>query len=313
MSAYLHAFGTYLPERVVANSELAERVGKTSEWIESVSGILERRWAAPEKTVADMGVAAAEKCLKKAGVSTNNLGMLIVASGSGARGFPGPAAEVADRLCLDSVPALDLPIASAGSLFGLALAMRLADTHGDVLVVASEKMSAVIESDPNTAILFGDGAGAALVSARPGPWRMLDAALHTDGKYRGDLAFDGAGPLRMSGLTVILQAARKIPASIMEVLERQNISVQQVAVFLLHQANLNLLTRVAKSLGVGPEKVFANVQRYGNTSSASLLIAASEWAETTSDRGPIVFSAFGAGFHWGALVVRSEEPGDSAS
>jgi len=306
MSAYLHAFGAYLPERVVANAELAERVGKTSEWIESVSGIQERRWAEAEQTVADMGVAAAENCLRKAGVSSNTLGMLIVASGSAARGFPGPAAEVADRLCLGSTPALDLPMASAGSLFGLALAMRLVETHGDVLVVASEKMSALVESDPNTAILFGDGAGAALVSARPGRWRMLDAVLHTDGQYRADLAFDGAGPLRMNGLTVIMQATRKIPAAILEVLGRRNISVQQVSAFLLHQANLNLLARVAKSLGVGPEKVFANVQRYGNTSSASMLIAASEWSETKSDRGPIVFSAFGAGFHWGGLVADSE-------
>jgi 3-oxoacyl-[acyl-carrier-protein] synthase-3 len=109
----------------------------------------------------------------------------------------------------------------------------------------------------------------------------------------------------MNGLTVILQAARKIPASIEEVLGRQNISAQQVAVFLLHQANLNLLTRVAKSLGVGPEKVFANVQRYGNTSSASMLIAASEWSETNIEPGPVVFSAFGAGFHWGAIVADS--------
>lgn len=309
MTAYLQAFGAYLPERIVANAELAERVGKTSEWIESVSGIQERRWAAPEETVAGMGVAAAEKCLRSAGVAANTLGLVIVASGSGARGFPGPAAEVADRLCLDSVPAIDLPLASAGSLFGLALAMRLAETHGDVLVVAAEKMSAVIESatlDSNTAILFGDGAGAALVSARPGRWRMLDAVLHTDGKYRGDLAFDGTGPLSMNGLTVILQASRKIPAAIQEVLERQHISAQQVAVFLLHQANLNLLTRVAKSLGVGPEKFFANVQRCGNTSSASMLIAASEWAETNPEPGPIVFAAFGAGFHWGALVADSE-------
>jgi 3-oxoacyl-[acyl-carrier-protein] synthase III len=308
MTAYLHALGAHLPERAVANAELAERLGCTAEWIEKVSGILERRWAAPEQAVADMGVAAAQECLRKAGVSANTLGLLIVASGSAARGFPGPAAEVADRLCLGSVPAIDLPMASAGSLFGLVLAMRLAETQGDVLVVAAEKMSAVIEAsplDPNTAILFGDGAGAALVSARPGRWKMLDAVLHTDGKYRGDLAFDGAGPLRMNGLTVILQAARKIPASIQEVLERQNMSAQQVAVFLLHQANLNLLNRVAKSLGVGPEKIFSNVQRYGNTSSASMLIAASEWSETTSDRGPIVFSAFGAGFHWGAIVADS--------
>ena len=305
MAAYLRSSGAHLPERVVANAELAERVGKTSEWIESVSGIQERRWARPEETVADMGVAAAEDCLRKAGIGANALGMLMVASGSGSRGFPGPAAEVAARLGLDSTPAIDLPIASAGSLFGLALAMRLAETQGDVLVVAAEKMSALIENDPNTAILFGDGAGAALVSARPGRWRLLDAVLHTDGHSREALAFDGTGPLRMNGLTVILQAARKIPASITEVLERQNISAQQVAVFLLHQANLNLLTRVAKSLGVAPEKMFANVQRYGNTSSASMLIAASEWAETNPEPGPIVFSAFGAGFHWGAIVADS--------
>jgi 3-oxoacyl-[acyl-carrier-protein] synthase-3 len=314
MSVYLHAFGAHLPERVVANAELAERLGRTSEWIENVSGIQERRWAAPETSVADLGVAAAEDCLRKAGIAANTLGMLIVASGSGARGFPGPAAEVAGRLGMDSAPALDLPIASAGSLFGLALAMRLAEAHGDVLVVAAEKMSAVIEAsplDPNTAILFGDGAGAALVSPRPGRWRMLDAAIHTDGQYRADLAFDGSGPLRMNGLTVILQAARKIPSSITEVLGRQSVSVQEVAVFLVHQANLNLLTRIAKSLGVGVNKVFANVQRYGNTSSASMLIAASEWAETNPEPGPVVFSAFGAGFHWGALVALSEGAVDS--
>jgi 3-oxoacyl-[acyl-carrier-protein] synthase III len=303
MSSYLHAFGAYLPERIVANAELAERVGKTSEWIESASGIQERRWAKSEQSVADMGVAAAEACLRKADVATNTLGMLIVASGSGSRGFPGPAAEIADRLCLDGVPALDLPMASAGSLFGLALAMSLAPIHGDVLVVAAEKMSAVIDEDPNTAILFGDGAGAALVSTRPGPWEMLDAVLHTDGQYRKDLAFDGTGPLQMNGLTVIMQAIRKIPASIGEVLGRQNISAQQVSMFLLHQANLNLLTRVAKSLGVEPAKIFTNVQRYGNTSSASMLIAASEWSDTNTDTGPVVFSAFGAGFHWGAIVA----------
>ena len=310
MSAYLHAFGSHLPERVVTNAELADRTGKTAEWIESSSGIQQRRWAAPETSIAAMGVAAAESCLKTAGFPTNKIGMLIVASGSGARGFPGPAAAIADRLCLLSVPAIDLPMASAGSLFGLALAMRLAETYGDILVVASEKMSQVIETeplDPNTAILFGDGAGAALVSSRPGRWRMLDAVLHTDGQYREDLALEGTGPLRMNGLTVILQASRKIPASIEEVLARQNLSAPQVTAFLLHQANLNLLTRVAKALNVGPEKIFANVQRYGNTSSASMLIAATEWAETSPAKGPVVFSAFGAGFHWGALVADSAD------
>ena len=306
MPAYLHGFGAHVPERVVANAELAVRVERSSEWIESVSGIRERRWAAESVTVADMAVAAAEDCLRKSGVQAATLGMLMVASGSGAHGFPGPAAEVAARLGLNSTPAIDVPMASAGTLFGMALAMRLTETQGDVLVIGAEKMSAVVQVEPldaNTAILFGDGAGAALVSARPGRWRMLDAVLHSDGQYREALAYDRGGPLRMDGLTVILQAARKMPAAITEVLERQSLSAQQVSVFLLHQANLNLLTRIAKSLGVPPEKLFANVQRYGNTSSASMLIAASEWSEKDADRGPVVFSAFGAGFHWGALVT----------
>ncbi len=308
MTAYLRGFGRSLPERVVSNAEIGARVGKEPAWIQSVSGIVERRWAAADQSAADLGLAAAEDCLTRAGVDASSLGMLIVASGSAAMGFPGPAPEIAHRLGLDGTPALDIPVASAGSLIGLALAMRLAEHHGDILVVAAEKMSALIEAhplDPNTAILFGDGAGAALVSASPGPWRLRDAVLHTNGQCRGDLAYDGSGPLRMTGLTVILQAARKLPAAIQEVLARQSIAVADVGALLLHQANLNLLTRVAKSLGVPAERVFTNLQRYGNTSSASLLIAASEWAEAGPPAGPVVFSAFGAGFHWGALVADS--------
>jgi 3-oxoacyl-[acyl-carrier-protein] synthase-3 len=316
--AYLHGFGSHLPDRVVTNDELAPRVGLTPERIESASGIRERRWAAAETSVADMAVAAAEDCLRRTGVdaaSLGMLGMLIVASGSAARGFPGPAAEVAARLGMGMAPALDVPIASAGGLFGLALAMSLvesrAESSGDVLVVAAEKMSAVIEPlpgnnaplDPNTAILFGDGAGAALVSSRPGRWRLLDSVLHSDGEFRGSLRWDGAGPLAMSGLSVILQASRKLPAVIEEVLARQGMTAADVGTFLLHQANLNLLTRVAKALGVSMEKVPSNVARYGNTSSASLLIAAAEWAASNPSPGPVVFAAFGAGFHWGAIVA----------
>jgi 3-oxoacyl-[acyl-carrier-protein] synthase III len=226
---------------------------------------------------------------------------LIVSSGSGAVGFPGPAGEIAHRLGLENTPALDVPIASAGSVFGLALGMRLAEAHGDVLVVASEKMSSMIGTDPNTAILFGDGAGAALISREPGRWRLLDAVLHSDGQYRDDLAFDGT--LRMNGLNVILHASRKMPGVIEEVLGRNGIGAADVGAFLVHQANLNLLTRVAKTLNVGREKFFSNIDRYGNTSSASMLIAASEWADTNPASGPVVFCGFGAGFHWGAVLA----------
>jgi 3-oxoacyl-[acyl-carrier-protein] synthase-3 len=307
-SAFLHAFGSHLPERVVPNEEIAAGLGCTAEWIESATGIRERRWADSGTTVADLAVAAAEDCLREAGVSASALGLILVASGSASPGFPGPAAEVAARLGLDNTPAMDVPMASAGTLFGLTMASQMTGHFGDVLVIGAEKMSAVIAAhalDANTAILFGDGAGAALVSARAGRWQVLDAVLHSDGQFREALAFDWAGPLRMNGLSVIMQAVRKLPSSIQEVLGRQNLAASDVAAFLIHQANQNLLLRVAKSLGVPGERVFSNVARYGNTSSASMLIAAAEWSRQDPPAGPVVFSAFGAGFHWGALLARS--------
>jgi 3-oxoacyl-[acyl-carrier-protein] synthase-3 len=307
MRAFFHGFGMHVPERVVTNAEMAARVDRTPEKIEAASGIRERRWAAAGTSIADLAIAAAHDCLARTGVAASSLGLIIVASGSARPGFPGPAAEVAARLGLESTPALDVPMASAGSLFGMAMAAQMAAHFGDVLVIGAEKMSAVIESaalDPNTAILFGDGAGAVLVSARPGPLEILDSVLHSDGQYRDSLAFDWSAPMRMDGLSVILQAARKLPSSIEEVLTRQKVAAADVTQFLLHQANQNLLARVAKSLGVPAELVYTNVARYGNTSSASMLIAAAEWSQANPAAGPVVFSAFGAGFHWGALLAR---------
>jgi 3-oxoacyl-[acyl-carrier-protein] synthase-3 len=307
MSARLHGFGSFVPERVVTNAELAGRLTCTAEWIENVSGIRERRWAGEQVGVVDLGAAAAEDCLARAGVTASQVGMLILASGSASPGFPAPGAELAARLGLGTAPVLDLPMASAGGLFGMVLASRLAETYGDILVVAAEKMSAVIEShalDVNTAILFGDGAGAALVSARPGGREILHSALHSDGQFRGDLAYDVVSPMKMNGLTVIMQATRKLPAVIREVLDGAKIAPAEVSTFLVHQANQNLLTRVAKSLDVPGERVFSNIARYGNTSSASLLIAAAEWDRQNPRPGPVVFAAFGAGLHWGALVAK---------
>lgn len=306
MAAYFHGFGSYVPDRVITNAELAPRLNCEAAWIEDVSGIRERRWAEESTSVVDLGFAAAQDCLTRSSVEASSIKLLILASGSAPPGFPGPAAELAVRLGLGTTPVLDLPIASAGSLFGMALAARLAESMGDVLVVAAEKMSAVIQAfplDPNTAILFGDGAGAALISPRPGLLRVLNSAIHTDGQFRQDLAFDWSSAFKMNGLGVILQASRKLPSAIREVLDHAGVAAADVATFLVHQANQNLLNRVAKSLAVPPERVFSNIARYGNTSSASLLIAAAEWASLDVPPGPVVFAAFGAGYHWGALIA----------
>ena len=300
---YLRAFGAQLPPRVVSNAEIAARISKPPEWIVEVSGIEERRWARESATVADLAAAAGVDCLTRAGIAAADVGMVIVASGSSQRRFPGPAAETALHLGIAGVPAVDVPIASAGSLFGLVLAAALADRYGNILVIGAEKMSAVIEAgalDPNTAILFGDGAGACLVSAAAGPWRIVDSVLHSDGSFTSALRLPLTGPFEMEGMTVIMQASRKIPSAINEVLARAGRAASEIDHFVMHQANLNLIVRVARALKVPEDRFCSNIARYGNTSSASMLIAAAE-AELGGSR--LCMTAFGAGFHWGALLA----------
>jgi 3-oxoacyl-[acyl-carrier-protein] synthase-3 len=282
-------------------------VGSSAEWIYNVSGIDERRFAAEDETISDMAVSAAQDCLSSSGVAASSLGMLMVASGSSERRFPGPAASVAHRLGLENVPALDLPMASAGSLFGMALASKLTETYGNILVVAAEKMSSVIlrqPMNPSTCVLFGDGAGACLVSAKDGLAKVVDSALYSDGSFAEDLKLELEMPLQMNGRTVILQASRKIPRAVVELLERNGRIAADVGYFLMHQANQNLIVRIAAALGVGAEKFYSNIRRYGNTSSASMLIAATEWSRQDGFPAgvPVVFATFGAGFHWGALL-----------
>jgi 3-oxoacyl-[acyl-carrier-protein] synthase-3 len=275
-----------------------------------VSGIEERRYAAENESVADMAVAAATQCLERAGMTVSDIGMFIVSSGSSERRFPGPASIVANRLGATSAPALDVPMASAGGLFGMALAAQLAAAYGNILVVAAEKMSTVATREPmeqGVAILFGDGAGACIVSPGDGPARIVDSVLHSDGTFAEDLRLEFDAPLAMNGRSVIMQASRKIPAAIAELLERNRTPAAAVKIFLMHQANQNLIDRVAKALDVQAGMFYSNIRVYGNTSSASMLIAASEWWQA---HGPapgdlICFTAFGAGFHWGALLVQA--------
>jgi 3-oxoacyl-[acyl-carrier-protein] synthase III len=308
--AVLKAFGAYLPARIVPNQELGSRLNRTPEWILDVSGIEERRYAAEDESVADMAVAAARQCLERAGMTAADIGMFIVCSGSSERRFPGPAATVASRLGAIGTPALDLPMASAGGLFGMALASQLAAVHGNALVVAAEKMSAVVTREPmeqGVAILFGDGAGACIIAPGNGLAKIVDYVLRSDGAFAEDLRLEFEAPLAMNGRSVIMQASRKIPGAIAELLERNRKHAAAVKIFLMHQANQNLINGVARALEVQACMFYSNIRRYGNTSSASMLIAASEWWQACgpSPGDLICFAAFGAGFHWGALLVEA--------
>jgi 3-oxoacyl-[acyl-carrier-protein] synthase-3 len=292
----------------MTSAELAPRVAADPEWLLHATGIEERRFAAPNQSVADLGVLAAQDCLQNSGIEARDIGLILVACGSAERRFPGPAAAIGAALGIPGVPAVDLPIASAGSLFGIGMAAQLAQVYGNLLVVGAEIMSRVVRVDAtgrDTAVLFGDGAGACVVSRENGFAEIRDCLLASNGEFEEALQLPLDAPLQMDGRTVILHAARKLPRTISELLARNGCQPIGVETYLLHQANLNLITRVAQALHVPPERFFSNLNRYGNTSSASLLIAAAEWrhAAPHSPGSPIVFAAFGAGFHWGAILA----------
>lgn len=309
--SFIKEYGAWLPERVVTSAEAGAWVGSDAEWVRTVSGIEERRFAKDEESVSDMAAWAGLDCLRRAGMPASSLGLVIVASSTGDRSFPGPAAETALKLGIPGKPALDITMASAGSLFALGIAKRLTNPMGPILVIGAEKMSTVVTREPRergVAVLFGDGAGAVLVTPDSGSLELVDVELGSDGTYAADLCLEINKPLSMNGRSVIMHASRKIPAAIRAVLQRHDILPADVGSYLMHQANQNLIVKIAATLKVPIERFYSNIVRYGNTSSASMLIAASEWTRempVLKKGTPVVFSAFGAGFHWGAVLARA--------
>jgi 3-oxoacyl-[acyl-carrier-protein] synthase-3 len=308
MAAIL-GFGAFLPGRVVTSEELAERLGVETRWILDACGIRERRWAADGESAADLAERAARAALADAGLEPTRLKGIIVGSGTPARQFPGLSAEVQMRLGCPGIPAFDVHLASSGGLVALCLATRLCEGLGPMLVVGAERMSEVVQRDlaKETAILFGDGAGAAVVAPGEGRIRILDQQWASDGNFADDLSLDFGGALRMNGRAVIMQANRKLTGTLQELFARNGVEASQVDLFLFHQANLNLLKQVGKTLGIDPTRVPITLDRYGNTSAASVLIAAAEASKEGRFKPgcKAVMAAFGAGFSWGALLLEA--------
>lgn len=310
--SFIRAFGSYLPSRVVKNEEIGWFIGRTPEWIVGVSGIEQRRFAAEYEDVSVLATHAGEACLQNARTAAKDIGLLIVTSGTGTRSFPGPAATVAEKLGLARAAAVDLPMASAGSVFAMAMARDLAPRFGTVLVIGAEKMSSVALRQPinrSTAALFGDGAGACLISAKDGFLEIVDSSLHTDGSGSEDLRLAFAAPLEMRGRSVIRNAGKKLPAAIREVLHHSDLHPKEVDAYMVHQANQHLVEGVARALGVDKEAFPLNIREYGNTSSASMLIVADEYFRDRAIKSGryFVFGAFGAGYHWGAVLAKSKK------
>ena len=301
-------FGHYLPAGVLTNQTLAAEFNVTPEWIVSMCGIQTRCVVAAEETVCDLAERAALACLRDAGIAPGMLGGIIACTGTPHRQFPGVSAEVQKRLNAPGIPAFDLHLASISGLFGLALADRMCEPWGPTLVVAAETMTRVMAQEPRvkeTAILFGDGAGACLVTPGDGPLVIRDVRISSDATSSEALRLEFGSTLQMDGRTIIMLAVRKLGRAISELLERNSLRVDQVGLFLFHQANLRLIERLMEGLKIERGQCFINVDKFGNTSSASWLIAASEAHAAGLLRSgmKVVIAAFGAGLSWGTALL----------
>jgi 3-oxoacyl-[acyl-carrier-protein] synthase-3 len=306
--ASLAGFGHFLPEGVLTNQALAAEFSVDPEWIVSVCGIQTRRIIAGQDNVCDLAERASLACLQDAGITADKLGAIIACTGTPHRQFPGVSAEVQKRLNAPGIPAFDVHLASISGLYGVALAHKMCEQWGPTLVVAPETMTRALALGPRvkeTAILFGDGAGACLVVPENGALTIRDIRVASDATFSEALRMDFGSTLQMDGRTIIMHAVRKLARAVAELLENNSLRVDQIGLFLFHQANMRLLERLMKELKIDASQCYVNIEKYGNTSSASWLIAASEAkaAGLLKSGMKVVIAAFGAGLSWGAALV----------
>lgn len=328
--ARIAGLGHYVPERVVTNQELETLMDTSDAWIQERTGIKERRFTADGETCTAMAVEAAKRALEDAGWTPKDVQLVIFATLAPDHFFPGNGVLLQHALGLGEVGAMDIRNQCTGFLYGLSAAdgyLRMG-THDRVLLVGSERQSPALRlttEGRDTAVLFGDGAGAMCleVTADEGGGHLMGHRLHSNGKYARELSLpkpgaanrpwltkemidDGSTNIVMNGREVFKHAVTKFPAVIREVLADHGVSTDQVALIIPHQANLRITEAVRKRLDLPEEKVYSNIQRYGNTTAASIPIAFSEAVkEGRVKRGDLVcLAAFGSGFTWAASLLR---------
>ncbi|MCC3701257.1 beta-ketoacyl-ACP synthase III [Rouxiella badensis] len=308
--------GSYLPVQVRTNADLEKMVETSDEWIVTRTGIRERRIAAPDETVATMGLTAAERALEMAGVDKNDVGLIIVATTSSSHAFPSSACQIQNLLGIRDSAAFDLAAACAGFTYALSVADQYVK-NGAVryaLVIGSDVLSRKLDDeDRGTVILFGDGAGAVLLGASE-EQGIISTHMHADGHYGNLLSLeypnqktpDQPAYVKMAGNEVFKVAVTELAHIVDETLQANNMDREQLDWLVPHQANLRIISATAKKLGMGMDKVVVTLDRHGNTSAASVPTAFDEAVrDGRIQRGQLVLlEAFGGGFTWGSALVR---------
>ena len=321
--ARIAGLGMYVPDTVLTSAELARRLAVSEEWIVSRVNIHERH-IAEGLAASDLGAAAAQRAMDDAGISPGDVNLLIVATESPDRPVPSTACIIQDRLGLVNAAAFDLNAACSGFVYALAVGSQFIASGAcqNVLVVGAEVLSPSVDwSDEQTCILFGDGAGAAVLQPGGPENGILAWNLGADGSGKDILTVLAGGsqmPItqqvideklhlaKMNGQEVFIFAMRKVPAVTEQVLAAAGLSVEDVDLFVPHQANSHIIEAIARRLGLAPEKVMMNIDRYGNTAAASIPMALHEARETSRIKPGdiVVLAGFGAGLTWGSVVIR---------
>jgi len=316
--------GRYLPDNVVTNRDLEAMVDTSDEWIVARTGIRERRIAPPEMTAADMGAGAARIAMERAGVAPEDVDILIVSTATPDRWLPATACDIQALIGVTKAVAFDVGAACSGFLYALTVAEGYVSSgRGKIaLVVATEKLSSIVDwEDRSTCVLFGDGAGAVVVRESAEGRGILGTHHQSDGNL-ADLLYRPAGGakipmdedvlrnrthlLRMSGREIFKHAVRAMAESAGQALELSGWGLEDVDLVVPHQANIRIIKATARYAGLPMEKVFINVDRYGNMSSATIPVAMDEAIEEgrLQPGMNLLLVAFGAGLTWGALAIR---------
>jgi len=321
--AHIAGWGKYIPERRMTNEEIAQIVDTSDEWIQARTGIVERRIAGEDETAITMAVKASQEALRVARFNPRNVDLIIVATFSPDRVMPSTACMVQDALGAHKAAAFDVNAACSGFVYGLAVArsMLASGEYDNALVIGSEAVSHTLNwEDRSTCVLFGDGAGAFLLQASDHPGGILAVTLGADGAggpfLTGPIVGNNYLPqvgvdldlhhLSMNGPAVFRFATRILGKAAEESARAAGLELDDIELFIPHQANLRIIKSAAKHLNLPMEKVFVNLQKYGNTSSASIPLAFCEAIEEgrIAPGDHVVMVAFGAGLTWGAATIQ---------
>ena len=307
MGITIRGMGYYVPDKVLTNFDLEKMVDTSDDWITTRTGIKERRIAGSE-SLTDMAYRASLEALESAQIDPQEIDAIILATLTPDLGFPASACLLQARLGANRAYAFDISAACSGFLYGLEIASSMLSSRRakTVLLVGAEKLSQIVDwTDRATCVLFGDGAGAVVLSSE-GEGELLASVMRSDGNYWEILYAERCGYIKMKGKELFKLAVRSMADVCEEVLQRAGVSTQDINLIVPHQANIRIIQALAEKLNVPMERVYSNIHKYGNTSAASIPIALCEaYKEGKLKRGDLVLlTAMGGGLTWGASLIR---------